>query len=297
MFGRFVPGVDPARVFASMERRRGALGTFTFDEIMVHLCHYAGSPKAVDGMRAVRAAFAEIRRTGGRAGPALKFKLLATDLDGTLLDRSGAIHERDRRAIAELQRRGVAVTIVTGRMYSGTRDLARGLLLDGPIGCLDGSAIVAVREDRHLVSRALAGEAGRVLRATLAGGSPAVFILGHEEIFHDARGVPFTQYVRGWTSRVTRIDGVTAAPHWETEAGVAGVIAVGTKEEIEALVSGLAPAAALVAPVAFPVSRDGFAGHWAMVARAAGATKGSALQWIAAHHGIDVSEVVTVVTG
>jgi hydroxymethylpyrimidine pyrophosphatase-like HAD family hydrolase len=31
-----------------------------------------------------------------------------------------------------------------------------------------------------------------------------------------------------------------------------------------------------------------------MVARAAGATKGSALQWIAAHHGIDVREVVAV---
>ena len=96
--------------------------------------------------------------------------MLATDLDGTLLDRSGAIHERDRQAIAEMQRRGVAVTIVTGRMYSGTRDLARSLLLDGPIGCLDGSAIVAVREDRHLVSRARAGvgDVGRDRDATLA---------------------------------------------------------------------------------------------------------------------------------
>ena len=159
--------------------------------------------------------------------------MLATDLDGTLLDRSGAIHERDRRAIAELQRRGVAVTIVTGRMYSGTRDVARSLLLDGPIGCLDGSAIVAVREDRHLVSRALAGEAGRVLRAALAGDSPAVFILGHDQIFHDARGAPFAPYLRGWTSRITHVDDVTAAPHWETEAGVAGVIAVGAKDEID----------------------------------------------------------------
>jgi hypothetical protein len=220
-----------------------------------------------------------------------RFKLLATDLDGTLLDRSGAIHERDRRAIAELQRRGVAVTIVTGRMYSGTRDLARSLLLDGPIGCLDGSAIVAVREDRHLVSRALAGEAGRALQAVLASGSPAVFILGRDEIFHDARGTPFAPYLRGWTPRITQLEDITAAPHWDA---VAGVIAVGAKEEIDALVSGLAPAADLVAPVAFPVRRDALPGHWAMIARAAGATKGSALQWIAAHHGIDMREVVAV---
>jgi 4-carboxymuconolactone decarboxylase len=30
------------------------------EEIMVHMCLYAGSPKGVDGMRAVRAAFAKI---------------------------------------------------------------------------------------------------------------------------------------------------------------------------------------------------------------------------------------------
>ena len=88
---------------------------------------------------------------------------------------------------------------------------------------------------------------------------------------------------------------LTAVRHWETEAGVAGVIAVGTKDEIDALVSGLASAAALVAPVVFPVSHATLPGHWAMMARAAGATKGGALsRWIAAHHGIDVSEVVAV---
>jgi len=223
-----------------------------------------------------------------------RFKLLATDLDGTLLDRSGAIHERDRRAIAELRRRGVPVTIVTGRMYSGSRAVAKSLDLDGPIGCLDGSAIVAVREDRHLVSRALAGEAGRAVQTALAGGGPAIFILGRDHILHDARGAPFAQFLRGWTPSITHVDDVTASPHWETETGVSGVIAVGTKEEIDALVRGLAHAAHLVAPVSFPVSRDALPGHWAMMARAAGATKGTALQWIAAHHGVDVDEVVAV---
>ena len=69
VFGRFVPGVEPARVFASVERRWGALGTFAFDEIMVHLCLYAGSPKAVDGIRAVRTAFAKIGARVAERGP------------------------------------------------------------------------------------------------------------------------------------------------------------------------------------------------------------------------------------
>jgi 4-carboxymuconolactone decarboxylase len=33
VFARFVPGVEPERVFASMERRFGALGTFGFNEV------------------------------------------------------------------------------------------------------------------------------------------------------------------------------------------------------------------------------------------------------------------------
>jgi alkylhydroperoxidase/carboxymuconolactone decarboxylase family protein YurZ len=37
------------------------------EEIMVHLSMYAGFPKAVDGMRAVRAAFAKIDERAGRA--------------------------------------------------------------------------------------------------------------------------------------------------------------------------------------------------------------------------------------
>ena len=33
VFGRFAPGVEPDRVFASMERRFGALGSFGFDAV------------------------------------------------------------------------------------------------------------------------------------------------------------------------------------------------------------------------------------------------------------------------
>ena len=36
--------------------------------IMVHLCLYAGFPKAVDGMRAVRAAFAKIDARAAERG-------------------------------------------------------------------------------------------------------------------------------------------------------------------------------------------------------------------------------------
>jgi hydroxymethylpyrimidine pyrophosphatase-like HAD family hydrolase len=42
----------------------------------------------------------------------------------------------------------------------------------------------------------------------------------------------------------------------------------------------------------FPFRRDGE--HWGMVARASGGTKGTALEWVSGHYGIDLSETVCV---
>ena len=222
-------------------------------------------------------------------------KLLATDLDGTLLDSSGAIHGADRRAIAELMRRGVAVTIVTGRMYAGTRDIARSLGLAGPICCVDGSAIVGVKGDRDLVSHPIAHEVSAPLRSAIATSRTAAFVLGRNEIVHDTHGTPFVPYLKAWSPHVTEVDDISASPHWTGAASLVGLIAVGSQEEIEGLARGIAGAAGdRVESVAFPVRRDEFRGRWAMVTRAAGATKGSGLQWIASHHGVDVSEVIAV---
>jgi len=66
VFGRVVPGVEPARVFASLERCWRALGTFAFDAVgdLWARPQLSRRDRAVDGMRAVRAAFAKI---GARA--------------------------------------------------------------------------------------------------------------------------------------------------------------------------------------------------------------------------------------
>ena len=49
------------------------------------------------------------------------YKLLAIDLDGTLLDHAGEAKDEDVQAIKKLKARGIKVTILTGRLFSGTR--------------------------------------------------------------------------------------------------------------------------------------------------------------------------------
>lgn len=47
------------------------------------------------------------------------YKLIAIDMDGTLLNKEGKISERNRQAINKATESGVKVVITTGRGFSG----------------------------------------------------------------------------------------------------------------------------------------------------------------------------------
>lgn len=221
------------------------------------------------------------------------FKLLAVDLDGTLLSREGVPHESDRGAVGRLQAAGIPVTIVTGRLYSGSREIARRMGIEGPIGCVDGSQIVDTRTDQEVFARSMGAETARVVRDLVITHQATSFLFAQDLIVHDASGEPFAHYVRTWSPKIEVVERVTEHPHWEHERGVMAVVALGATEQIRALVSTLREEMAhSTFVVDFPVAR--LAGTHAMVARAAGATKGTAIEWLAQHHGCTAREVVVV---
>ncbi|MEV6194567.1 HAD hydrolase family protein [Streptomyces sp. NPDC051920] len=93
-------------------------------------------------------------------------RLVCTDLDGTLLDSSGAIRERTLSTLAEAERAGIAVVGVTGRPVRDTLDLARRHGLTGPVVCSNGAVTVDVRSGRLLDCRGFGpGDAAGILRA------------------------------------------------------------------------------------------------------------------------------------
>jgi Cof subfamily protein (haloacid dehalogenase superfamily) len=77
-------------------------------------------------------------------------RLIALDLDGTLVGADLTIRPRVRAAIAAAQKRGVVVTIVTGRMFAAARPFATLLGIRGPIVCYQGAAIFDVESGTTL---------------------------------------------------------------------------------------------------------------------------------------------------
>lgn len=71
----------------------------------------------------------------------MSYRLLALDLDGTLLDSRMQITPAVKAAVAAAQARGVVVTIATGRTFRATMPYIEALGLHGPVICYQGGAV------------------------------------------------------------------------------------------------------------------------------------------------------------
>lgn len=80
----------------------------------------------------------------------MSYKLLALDLDDTLLGESFAISPANREAIQEAARRGVKVTLATGRMYRSTLPYAGELGLDVPLITYHGALVKTSRTGEEI---------------------------------------------------------------------------------------------------------------------------------------------------
>lgn len=223
-------------------------------------------------------------------------RLVAVDLDGTLLDGLGNPHPRDVTALRSLHALGVFVTIITGRLYSGTRRSAEAIGVTGPVGCVDGSHVVSTETHKTLYHRGFDKEHAEKVRASFEKAGPATFLFANDTIVHDEQGVPFLDYVSTWSTDVVRAKSVVEHPLWQHDAGVTAVVAVGTMPQIMEAAKHIERAVGDGAQVAtFPTrpSRNRDA-TWGMLVRAAGGNKGSALEWIAKHHGVAIEETVAI---
>ena len=93
-------------------------------------------------------------------------RLIALDIDGTLLDSRWQVSDANRAAIAEAARRGIEVALVTGRRYDFALPVAR--RLDAPLTMIvNNGALIRSKEGRthlrHLLDRRIAE---RVLHLT-----------------------------------------------------------------------------------------------------------------------------------
>jgi Cof subfamily protein (haloacid dehalogenase superfamily) len=75
------------------------------------------------------------------------YRLLALNIDGTLIQSNGKLHRSTREAIQYVQRKGVHVTLVTSRSYPSANKLAKALKINNPIVSSRGAFIASSLEN------------------------------------------------------------------------------------------------------------------------------------------------------
>ncbi|RFU65306.1 Cof-type HAD-IIB family hydrolase [Peribacillus glennii] len=70
-----------------------------------------------------------------------EIKLIALDMDGTLLNEEGKVSEGNRAAIKDAEQKGVKVVLSTGRAYATCNEIAKSLALSSYLITVNGSEI------------------------------------------------------------------------------------------------------------------------------------------------------------
>lgn len=138
----------------------------------------------------------------------MPIRLLALDLDGTLLSSRGELSERNRRALREARACGVRVALVTGRRFRDARPLALELGLDVPIishnGALTKHALTLETVSVTLLPLEPAREVLRIgrernLDAMISDDPDGLGVLVYDHINEDNE--PFRRYIE-WSRRI-----------------------------------------------------------------------------------------------
>jgi Cof subfamily protein (haloacid dehalogenase superfamily) len=79
-----------------------------------------------------------------------RYRLLALDIDGTLLDRSGTLRPRTARAVARAAEAGIRPVLCTGRRYRRALPIAEALGVEAPLVCNSGALVKLALEHKTL---------------------------------------------------------------------------------------------------------------------------------------------------
>lgn len=208
-------------------------------------------------------------------------RLIATDLDGTLLRSDGeTVSERTRRALAAARDTGIRIVLVSARGPIGVSEVADASGCDGLAICSNGGLVLDLASREVVGHRPLAADvAAQMIRALRARLPNVCFAAETEGVF------ALEPAFRG-------------AWDWEPPAGTRCadalelVAAPVTKLIARDATCSVAELAAAAREVAGDAAAVAMSGEWVVEISATGVNKAAALKELAADLGVERAEVV-----
>ena len=219
-------------------------------------------------------------------------RLLALDLDGTLLSPGDTISGDDRSAIDRARRAGITVTLATGRITTGALPTARSLGLRGTMVVADGAVLADMEHGTPSEQRWLRSHVVTTLTETMQTHALQSFWFMHDEIHGEHGSEKVVGYVRTWSPNVSLHPRLAHSPAWHRRHEVAAAVGVGSREAVERTAQWLRDThPGLLNAAHFPLDR---AQRWALLARDAEADKAQGLARLCHRTGVAKEDVAVI---
>lgn len=219
------------------------------------------------------------------SNPKKPVRLLACDLDGTLLGPGGSGLESAKEVVDYCKSRGVAFTIATGRVFGSVRKYLSYLEIDAPV-ITNGGAMVAALDREPLMEKTIDPDVALRIAGYLRGERLPFYFIAGKDMFTEWDGPETGQYSANISfdiKVVPSLDSMGIAPT-QIAVRVPPEKALG---HVTAFRADWSPAAVTVL-LSLPHLIEFQAG---------GVSKAGALQFLAAELGIDREEVLAVGDG
>ena len=126
------------------------------------------------------------------------YRLLALDLDGTVIGKDLRVTDPVRTAVAAAQARDVSVTLVTGRMFRSALPFAQQLSLRDPLICYQGALVRHPLTSAVLHHTPMSGSLAAEAIALLHSAGTCVIACIDERLGIVQDGVQFAGFVQRW---------------------------------------------------------------------------------------------------
>ncbi len=156
------------------------------------------------------------------------FRLLVVDIDGTLLNRYGAIAAADREALSRAAAAGIAVSLSTGRVVDACRNIFGDLALKGYHTFFDGALVADPHSGEEVYVQPVLPEVVREISDFVRGRDMMLDLYSSTHFFAERENwsVEVRRSLFGLEATIGSIDGL-----WQRERIIKAAVIVRTPEE------------------------------------------------------------------
>lgn len=220
-------------------------------------------------------------------------RLLALDLDGTVYRTDGTISQWDIDAVNRARECGIAVTIATGRITTGSMPAARELGITTPMVCAEGAVVIDPVTGEVISRQAMEGDHVEWFTHTASEHGLAPFWILHDEIHGEEQGRPHVDYVGIWSPEVTLHETLASSHAWARRGDVNIAVALGSHDAVKtALARVESEHGGTLMAARFPI--DARRETWTLLVRNANHDKATGLTVVAQRLGLTARDVAVV---